>query len=158
MRRSTWIGLFAAATLHGAACGPKDGTSDEGSSGDGPGTGTGTDPGTTDAPTSTVTSGTTETSTSGTTGAPTCEDLTAEAQAIVQANLQCEVDGDCQVFDSLCYPANVCGLVTVNKDVDAAGFAALLAQLEQTCTDCGADPCGAGTRCAEGICKSSVSF
>lgn len=85
----------------------------------------------------------------------TCRAAQQAADEFIANNSACEVDEDCTQVGGLCVGSNVCGEVSLNVGHDAATWAMIDAGL-QTCTDCGADPCGSCPRCDAGVCVSVI--
>lgn len=85
-----------------------------------------------------------------------CADARADAVAFLGANQACEVDEDCTGVSTFCLDGSTCGTSPIAVGFDQAAWMAISDALN-TCTDCGADPCGACAACTDGICTLSVS-
>lgn len=80
-----------------------------------------------------------------------CVDARLEAAQFLAANRACEVDTDCTSVSTFCIEQSTCGSSAIAVGYDMAMWMEISAGLD-TCTDCGADPCGACSVCNDGTC------
>jgi hypothetical protein len=81
----------------------------------------------------------------------TCTDARLAAPAFIGANLACVEDTDCTQVSTFCLDGSTCGSSAIAVGYDVAMWTAISNGLD-TCTNCGADPCGACSVCSDGIC------